>query len=144
MIFWSVLLVLCLALEVHTNAFVAMFIGLGAAFGLVLAIAGVPFPLQALVWLAASGGGIWLVRPLALKRFSHRAYEVDMTRPTHTSMTHLTGFVEEAVGGEQHPGRVKIQGELWKAVTDWPEPLAIGTHVIVDRAYGTTLWVVPA
>jgi membrane protein implicated in regulation of membrane protease activity len=142
-VFWSVIVVLCIVLEIHTNAFVSLFLGVGAALGLALAIAGVPFPIQALVWVAGSAAGVMLLRPLALKRFSHRAYEVDMTRPTHTTMTHLTGMVEIAVGSEQSPGRVKIQGETWKAVTDWPETIAVGTPIVVDRAYGTTLWVNP-
>ena len=143
LIFWSIIVLLCLGLEIHTNAFVALFLGVGAAIAVVLALAAVAFPLQALLWVVTSTTGVWLVRPLALKRFSHRAYEVDMTRPTHTTMTHLTGLVESIVGGEKEPGRVKIQGETWKAVTDWPEPIAVGTMIVVDRAFGTTLWVNP-
>ena len=77
-----------------------------------------------------------------MRRFHHR-YERDMTLPTATAMTDLRGFVEEAVGDENHPGRVKIQGESWKAVTDWPDRAPDGTPVIVKKAYGTTLWVEP-
>jgi membrane protein implicated in regulation of membrane protease activity len=143
-LFWSVILVLAVAAEVHTNAFVSLFIGVGAALSLVLAIVHVAFPLQALAWALVSLAGVSVLRPLAVRRFAHHSYEIDMTRPTHTSMTHLTGFVEEVVGGEAHPGRVKIQGESWRAVTEWPEPIAVGSAIVVDRTYGTTLWVMPA
>src|SRR5271155_5033865 len=35
-VFWFVIAVFCLALEVHTNAFVALFIGVGAVISLIL------------------------------------------------------------------------------------------------------------
>jgi membrane protein implicated in regulation of membrane protease activity len=52
-------------------------------------------------------------------------------------------MVEVTVGDEQHPGRVKIQGESWKAVTDWIEPIPEGAPIVVRKTYGTTLWVEP-
>jgi membrane protein implicated in regulation of membrane protease activity len=45
------------------------------------------------------------------------------------------------VGDEGHPGRVKIKGESWKAVTEATSPIPSGTQIIVRKAYGTTLWV---
>lgn len=141
-LFWAVIAVVCLGLEVHTNAFVSVFIGFAAAVTFILALAAVPFVLQAIVWLAVSGASIALLRPMALRRFSHR-YEVDMSRPTANPMTDKRGLVESTVGDERHPGRVKIQGESWRAVTDWPEEIPDGTPIVVTKAYGTTLWVTP-
>ena len=142
-LFWAVIVVVCVALEVHTNAFVALFIGLGATMSFILALAGVPFALQSAAWLAASGVGLWLLRPFAMRKFHHHAYQIDMSRPTRNAMTDLRGFVELTVGDEQHPGTVKIQGESWKAVTDWPAAIPDGTPIVVRMAYGTTLWVDP-
>lgn len=142
-LFWLGILLVSALVEYHTNALVSIFVTLGAAVGLGLALAGVPFVLQGAVWAVVTGGGLWLLRPLALKKFPRHQYEVDMSLPTRTNMTNLTGLVEMPVGNEGHPGRVKIQGETWKAVTDWPEPIAEGASVVVDRVYGTTLWVHP-
>lgn len=141
--FWAVLLVLFTAAEIHTNAFVAVFLSIGSVIALVLAIAGVPFWLQAIIFAGGSIAGVTALRPLALRRFAHHRYELDMSQPTHNSMTHLTGLVEEPVGDESHPGRVRIQGETWRAVTDWPEAIPVGASIVVDRARGTTLWVNP-
>jgi membrane protein implicated in regulation of membrane protease activity len=58
-------------------------------------------------------------------------------------MTDLRGFVEVTVGDEKHPGKVKIQGESWKAVTEWPEAIPEGNQIVVRKAFGTTLWVDP-
>jgi len=142
-LFWAVIVLVCLAAEVHTNAFVALFIGLGATLSFILALAGVAFALQCAAWLVFSGATVWLLRPLAIRRFHHHAYQIDMSRPTRNNMTDLRGYVELTVGNEQHPGTVKVQGETWKAVTDWPEAIPDGTPIVVRMAYGTTLWVEP-
>ncbi len=143
LLFWAVIVVFCIALEVHTTAFIALFIGLGATISFILALAGIPFALQAVAWLAFSGATIWFLRPFAMRKFHHHTFEIDMSRPTRNSMTDLRGYVELTVGDERHPGKVKIQGESWKAVTDWPEAIPDGAQVVVKMAYGTTLWVDP-
>jgi membrane protein implicated in regulation of membrane protease activity len=142
-VFWIVIALFCLAVEVHTNAFVSLFIGIGAVISFILALAGVPFALQAVVWLAVSGGTILFLRPFAVRRFHHHPYERDMSRPTSNTMTDLRGVVLHTVGDEQHPGKVKIQGESWKAVTEWPESIPDGAMIVVRKAFGTTLWVDP-
>lgn len=142
-LFWGVIVIFCIAAEVHTNAFVSIFVGIGATVAFILALAGVPFVLQAALWLVLSAVMIAFLRPYALRRFRHHPYEIDMSRPTSNPMTDLRGFVEATVGDERHPGRVKIRGESWRAVTDWPEAIPDGTAIVVTKAYGTTLWVVP-
>ena len=143
LLFWIVIVLFCLAAEVHTNAFVALFVGVGATLSFILALAGIPFALQAGAWLIVSGGTLLFLRPFALRRFHHRPYEIDMSRPTSNTMTDLRGFVEVTVGDEKHPGKVKIQGESWKAVTEWPEAIPEGNQIVVRKAFGTTLWVDP-
>jgi membrane protein implicated in regulation of membrane protease activity len=141
-LFWLVIVVVCVVAEIHTNAFIALFIGFGAAIALILSFAGVAFALQALFWLIVSGGTLAALRPFAMKNF-HRPLHTDLSRPTKSALTNLKGMVEVTVGDEQHPGRVKIQGESWKAVTDWIEPIPEGAPIVVRKTYGTTLWVEP-
>ena len=143
MLFWFVIVAFCFAVEVHTNAFVAVFAGFGAAISLVLALAAVPFFLQAGVWLGVSVVSLLFLRPFAVRRFQRHRFEIDMSQPTDTAMTDMHGLVELPVGDANHPGRVRIQGESWRAVTDWPKELPDGTAVVVRKAYGTTLWVDP-
>jgi membrane protein implicated in regulation of membrane protease activity len=142
-LFWAVIVGFCFVAEVHTNAFIAVFIGFAAAIAFVLALGGLPFLLQAITWLGVSTVTLLFLRPFTLRKFHHRPYEMDMSLPTHTAMTDLRGFVELPVGDANHPGRVKIQGETWMAVTDWPAELPGGTAIVVRKAYGTTLWVDP-
>jgi membrane protein implicated in regulation of membrane protease activity len=142
-LFWVVIMLFCIAAEVHTNAFLAIFIGIGAVVAFIMALAGAPFALQAVFWLVISVGGILSLRPFALRKFGYRSHEFNMSRPAPSALTDLKGIVESPVGDEQHPGRVKIRGESWKAVTDWPEAIPDGTQVVVRKTYGTTLWVDP-
>jgi membrane protein implicated in regulation of membrane protease activity len=141
-LFWLVILLVCIVAEIHTNAFIALFIGFGAAIALILSFASVPFALQAILWLAISGASLAALRPFAMKNF-HRPLITDLSRPTKSALTNLKGMVEVTVGDENHPGRVKIQGESWKAVTDWIEPIPEGAPIVVKKTYGTTLWVEP-
>jgi membrane protein implicated in regulation of membrane protease activity len=140
LVFWSIIVVVFLAVEIHTQAFVAFFLGVSGVVAGVLAIAGVAFWLQVLVWLGVTGLGLWLLRPFALAKFPRHRYERDMTKPSAVAMTNLRGVTESLVGDEENPGRVRIQGESWKAVTEG-EPIPTGAPITVRKAYGTTLWV---
>jgi membrane protein implicated in regulation of membrane protease activity len=138
--FWLVIILVCIFAEIHTNAFISVFIGAGAIVPFFLALASVNFPLQAILWVVISGVLLAALRPAALHRFQRRGV-VDLSAPSKSSMTNLTGFVQDTVGDEGHPGMVKIKGELWKAVSNTADAIPDGTQVIVRKTYGTTLWV---
>jgi membrane protein implicated in regulation of membrane protease activity len=139
-LFWLVIILVCIFAEIHTNAFISVFVGVGAIIPFFLALASVNFPLQAILWVVISGVLLGALRPAALHRFQRRGV-VDLSAPSKSSMTNLTGFVQDTVGDEGHPGLVKIKGELWKAVTNSTETIPDGVQVIVRKTYGTTLWV---
>lgn len=139
-LFWLVILLACIFAEIHTQAFVAIFVGVGAVVAFFLALGSVPFAVQAVVFLVVSGATLAGLRPSVMHRYEKRSF-ANLSTPNKSSMTSLTGFVEDVVGDEGHPGRVKIKGESWKAVTESPEPIPTGTQVVVKKTFGTTLWV---
>ncbi len=139
-LFWLLIIVICIFAEIHTNAFIAVFVGAGAIVPFFLALASVPFAVEAVLWLVISAALVGALRPAALHRF-HRKGVIDLSAPAKSTMTNLTGFVEDAVGDEGHPGRVKIKGESWRAVTSSNETIPDGAQVVVRKTYGTTLWV---
>lgn len=139
-LFWLIILLVCIFAEIHTQAFVALFVGVGAVIAFFLALASVPFAVQAVVWLVVSGLTLLSLRPAVVHKYQ-RSSVVDLTIPASSSLANLTGFVEDLVGDQGHPGRVKIKGESWKAVTEAGAPIPSGTRVVVKKAYGTTLWV---
>jgi membrane protein implicated in regulation of membrane protease activity len=139
-LFWLIILLACIFAEIHTQAFVALFVGIGAIIAFFLALASVPFAAQSVVFVVVSGFTLVALRPAVVHRFQ-RSPVVDMSIPVISSLTNLTGFVEEVVGDEGHPGRVKIKGESWRAVTEANTAIPSGTQVVVRKTYGTTLWV---
>jgi membrane protein implicated in regulation of membrane protease activity len=140
LLFWLVIIVVCIFAEIHTNAFIAVFIGAGAIIPFFLALASVPFAVEAVLWLVISAALVGALRPAALHRFQRKGV-IDLSAPAKSTMTNMTGFVEDPVGDEGHPGRVKIRGESWRAVTSSKETIPDGTQVVVRKTYGTTLWV---
>ena len=141
-LFWLVILLVCIFAEIHTQAFVAVFIAVGAIVAFFLALASVPFAVEAVVFVVVTGLTLFTLRPSVMRRFA-RTEVVNLTIPAPGSLAQSIGFVEEVVGDEGHPGRVKIKGESWRAVTERRTPLASGVRVVVTKAYGTTLWVEP-
>ena len=139
-LFWLVILLVCIFAEIHTQAFVAIFIAVGSIFAFFLALASVPFAVQAVVFVVVSAITLASLRPTIIHRYKRSAV-VDLSIPANSSLTNLTGFVEDVVGDEGHPGKVKIKGESWRAVTEAPTPLPSGTKVVVRKTFGTTLWV---
>jgi len=139
-LFWLSILLVCIFAEIHTQAFVALFVGVGAIVAFFLALAGVPFAVEAVVFVVVTPLTLVSMRPPIMRRFE-RTSVVDLAAPAPSSLATMTGFVEEVVGDEGHPGRVKIKGEMWRAVTDSGVLIDAGTQIVVKKAYGTTLWV---
>ncbi|HUY42522.1 MAG TPA: NfeD family protein [Acidimicrobiales bacterium] len=139
-LFWLSILLVCIFAEIHTQAFVALFVGVGAIVAFFLALASVPFAAEAVVFVVVTSLTLLSLRPTVMRRFEHKSV-VDLAAPAPGSLATMTGFVEEVVGDEGHPGRVKIKGETWRAVTDSGVPINAGTQIVVKKAYGTTLWV---
>ena len=139
-LFWLIILLVCIFAELHTQAFVAIFVAIGSVVAFFLALASVPFAVQAVVFVVVSAITLLALRPTVIHRYQRKSV-VDLTIPASSSLANLTGFVEDVVGDEGHPGRVKIKGESWKAVTEASTPIPSGTQIVVKKAYGTTLWV---
>lgn len=128
-----------MVVEMHSQAFIAVFIGAGAIVAFFLALFHVPFAAQTIVWLVLSVVMLAALRPSVIHRF-RRGVKPDLTAPAPTAMTDLPGVVEVEVGDDVHPGRVVVRGERWRAVTE-ESPIPAGARIVVRRATGTTLWV---
>lgn len=102
---------------------------------------------------AALGGGIWWqagafiavaltafvgVRPFALKYLYRHTKHV---KTNADALIGKEGIVETAIDPLQDAGRVKVEGENWKATAQ--TPLDAGTLCIVEKLEGVTLFVKP-
>ncbi|MBV9099824.1 MAG: NfeD family protein [Candidatus Dormibacteraeota bacterium] len=144
--FWVVWLVaglLLVAVEVHTQAFYAVFLALGAFAATIITAVGIPVWLSAVVFAIVALGGTLLVRP-TLKRMSDRHIGPRLLLPgSSDALVGQRALTVDEVGDEHHPGHARLAGERWLAVTDEPGGVKPQTQVLVVEVRGTTLVVTP-
>jgi membrane protein implicated in regulation of membrane protease activity len=143
---WIALMVVFVALEVHTQAFYALFVALGSGAAAAAAIITGNLWLQLLLFAVVTLGGWALVRPALRSRFEH-SVPISKFRGIAGSADGLVGqpaITLDTVGDEHHPGHALFAGDRWLAVTDRSEPLPAQVAVVVVAVRGTTLLVRPA
>ena len=125
---WTLIGVICLILELTSGDFFIMCFSIGAFITAVV-----------IVFAVASLLCLLFVRPLALKYF-HRK---DEDRPSNVdAMVGRKGVVTETIeaGGF---GRVKIDGDSWKACSENDEAIGKGERVEVVAINSTIITVKP-
>ena len=133
---WLIIAVGCFVGEMFSMEFSLACLGtglLGAAaaayFGLGLrAQVGVVAAISAISWIG--------VRPFALKHLYGKAKAV---KTPAEDVLGKPAVVEIAIDPVQDTGRVKVEGESWKATAK--EPLNVGTKCVVEKLDGVTLTV---
>ncbi|WP_246002614.1 NfeD family protein [Allorhizocola rhizosphaerae] len=108
-IWWLVAAGALVVAELFTGTFVLLMLGAGAFAGGIVAVAGGPLWLQALVFAVVSTFALWLVRPWINKRLERGKQETGLA-----SIEGADATVVERVEPGRH-GMVKIEGELWRA-----------------------------
>jgi len=138
-IFWVVILVLCLALEFATAGLTSIWFALGAAGALVSTIVAPEiFWLQITIFLVISGLTLYFTRPLALKYFWVKETPTNANR-----VLDMVGMVRETVNNTLSTGTVYVGGKLWTARSVGEEPIEVGTTVDILRIEGVKLIVRP-
>ena len=134
---WAILAVVCLILELTAGDFFIICFSIGAVFACVADALGAGMYLQLGIFAACSLGSIFFVRPFAL-RFLHRGEEARVSNAD--ALLGRKGFVVEAVKADGY-GRVKIDGDVWKAVTNEPQDIPEGQTVRVVSRESTIITV---
>lgn len=136
---WTLIGVICLILELTSGDFFIMCFSIGAFITAVVSAFVPSFIGQIIVFAVASLLCLLFVRPLALKYF-HRK---DEDRPSNVdAMVGRKGVVTETIeaGGF---GRVKIDGDSWKACGENDEAIGNGERVEVVAINSTIITVKP-
>ncbi|MBJ7609349.1 MAG: hypothetical protein JF887_07940 [Candidatus Dormibacteraeota bacterium] len=142
---WVALTVGFVLVEVHTQAFYALFVAVGAAAAAAAALLNGSLWLQGLLFAVVSVGGWSLIRPVLRARFD-RSAPVTKFLGIQASADGLVGqraITLDTVGDEHHPGHLLFAGDRWLAVSDSAEPLPAQVSVVVVAVRGTTLLVHP-
>ena len=126
---WVIAALVLFVIEIITSGFSVICLSIGAIFGAVAAAFGLDIKIQILCFAIGVLIGFLAIRPLLLKCFFKKKAEVQ------TNIEALIGKrvqVCEAIT-EYSGGRVKIDGDNWKAVSEDGIPIEAGEWVTITK-----------
>ncbi|MBR1387319.1 MAG: NfeD family protein [Alloprevotella sp.] len=129
-IVWVVVALTLLVLELSSGDFYFTCFAIGALCAALVSLAGVPVWVQVIAWALFALLSIWLIRP-ALKRWLHKEERERVSNADAIIGREVEVLETIEVGGY---GRVRIDGDIWRAKSDEPTDIAEGEKVrIVER-----------
>lgn len=126
---WTIVAMLCLIIELGSGDFFVTCFAIGALGAMVVSLFDVPLWLQIIIFAVCSVLSLVFVRP-PLVHALHASGENRVSNAE--ALIGQTGMVEEPITGEQS-GYVKIDGDVWKAVSTDLETIQRGERVRVVK-----------
>ncbi len=134
---WAVLAVVCLILELTAGDFFIICFSIGAVFACITDALGGGFILQLVVFAVFTLACLFFVRPFAC-RFLHK--EESNRVSNADALLGRKGRVVETIKADSF-GRVQIDGDIWKAVTNETNDIPADTNVRVISRESTIITV---
>ena len=134
---WAVLAVICLILELTAGDFFIICFSIGAVFAALSAMIGGGIYVQLAVFALFTLISLFWVRPFA-QRYQHRGEDNRVSNAD--ALLGRQGRVVETVKANGY-GRVQIDGDVWKAVTNEDADIPEGANVTVVGRESTIITV---
>ena len=138
---WMIAALVAVGAEIFTVDLTFGLIAVGAGSAAIVAAAGAPLWVQAIVGVGVSVAGIAFVRPVALRHLRKNSALM------LTGVDALPGSRATALSAiTKDDGRITLKGEVWSARLDLDvtsEAVEDGTEVLVTRIDGATALVYP-
>jgi membrane protein implicated in regulation of membrane protease activity len=134
---WIIVALVFFIMEIFTPGFAVACLSIGSIGGSIASACGLEFKFQILVFAIATLLAFVLVRPVVLKVFHNKSKEV------LTNVDALVGR-QAIVSEEIVPivgGRVKVDGDDWKAISADGRPVSAGTPVRILKVESVILTV---
>ena len=125
---WVIIALIFVIVEMFTTGFAVMCISVGCLFGAGASLLDWDIKWQILAFAIGTALAFVTVRPLVYKFFYKKSSEV---KTNTDALIGRRAVVTERIEGELHPGRVKIDGDDWKAVPLNDETIEVGEAVEV-------------
>ena len=135
LIFWMVILILCIVIEVLTLGLTTIWFAAGALGALFAALLYAPIFVQVILFLLVSLTLLFFTRPIAVKYFNR-----DRVKPNVESMVGRQAIVTGEIDNVQATGQVTVSGQEWSA-RSWDDKVRIpaGAVVVVVAISGVKL-----
>ena len=134
---WAIVAVICLILELTAGDFFIICFSIGAVFACLTDALGGGIILQLIVFAVFTLASLFFVRPFAV-RFLHKGESNRVSNAD--ALLGRKGRVVETVKADSF-GRVQIDGDIWKAVTNEQHDIQAGTNVRVISRESTIITV---
>ncbi len=132
---WSIAAVLLIIIEILSAGFVLGSLSVAAFITAIVAYIGFPIEFQLIVFIASSLVLFFTLRPIAKKYLAPK-------KKIETNVHRLIGkkaVVIETIDNFRQTGRVKIDGDDWRARTESQEVIPVGREVIIKVVDSATL-----
>ena len=136
MIFWLILMIGMVVLELSTAQMVSIWFAIGALGALIATYLVAEIWLQIIIFLVVSGIALVATRPFVKKLTAGKKVPTNADRYVGRK-----GVVTATVDNQQGVGLVKIEGSVWSARSVSGEVLPAGEQVVVERIEGVKLMV---
>ena len=134
---WAVVAVVCLILELTAGDFFIICFSIGAFFGAIAAACGLGFYVQLVIFAVFTLISLFWVRPFA-QRYLHKGEDNRVSNAD--ALLGRQGRVVESVKADGF-GRVQIDGDIWKAVTNEAQDIPENSNVRVVGRESTIITV---
>ena len=134
---WAVVSVICLILELTAGDFFIICFSIGAVFAAVSAALGLSIYWQLFLFAVFTLISLFWVRPFA-QRYLHKGEDNRVSNAD--ALMGRQGRVVESVRADAF-GRVQIDGDIWKAVTNESQDIPEGANVRVIGRESTIITV---
>lgn len=129
--YWLIAAILLVIFEICSATFGAICFAIGAGFSALAAGLGANFTWQIVIFAAVSLLTFVFLRPFIMKFMDRKSKDV---KTNADALIGRRGVVSERIDAEQHTGRVAVDGDDWKAVSEDGSVIEKGTSVeIVKR-----------
>lgn len=134
-VLWGILIIVAIIIEISTVTLTSIWFAIAAAVSLLLAIFEIGPLWQVLAFVIVSSILLLATRPLAKK-----LNEKDVIRTNADKVVSMIGIVTKEIPvGEI--GEVKVNMEVWRAVSMDSSTIAVGEQVIVNSLNGNKILV---
>ena len=135
---WVIVALIFVIVEIFTSGFAVMCISFGCLFGAAASALDWGVKWQLLAFAIGTVLAFMTVRPLVYKFFYKKSHEV---KTNADALVGRRAVATERIEGELHPGRVKVDGDDWKAVSLGTEPIEVGDAVEITAINSVILTV---
>lgn len=134
-IYWLVLFVILLLIEIFTMGLTTIWFAGGALVSFIAGVLGFGLPVQVILFIVVSIALLVLTRPVAMKYFNQERQKTNAE-----SLIGQQALVIEDIDTLKASGRVEVRGQEWAAKTDEPDGrIAKNSVVVINGIQGVKL-----